>query len=272
MAVTVLATADAPDRAYAVAVATRLGWRHRLVDVSFEELLTETEFVVRVLRTFDPMGIRNSIVISRGLREAANLGVETVMTGDAADELFGGYSFMWSKPDDEFETYSRRMAETMHFSSAPLGAALGLEVRAPYTDPDVIRFAVGLPKRFKVGVRNGTTFGKWVLRWAFPESEACWRRKDPIEVGAGTTRLPEYFNNRIPPGEVAAERDRIAREDRVEIRDAEHLAYYRVFRAVFGPAPPTGRFGENSCAKCGFELPRPDATFCITCGAYPARP
>lgn len=271
-AVTVLTSADAPDRPFAHAVASHLGWQHHVVEAPFEELLLETDFVVETLRTFDPMEIRNSIVIGRGLREVARRGYRTVMTGDAADELFGGYSFMWGKSAEDFEEYSRRMAATMKFSSQPLGRALGVEVKAPYTDPEVVRFATGLPKRLKVAHREGATVGKWVLRWAFPECESRWRRKDPIEVGSGSTGLPAWFTERTPAEHLAEEQGRIRREDRVEIRDAEHLAYYQAFRRTFPEILKERTFGVDSCARCGFDLPRPDSTFCTTCGAYPARP
>ncbi len=270
-AVTVLTSADAPDRPFAVAVASQLGWRHLVVEAPFDDLLTEMDFVVRTLQSFDPMEVRNSVVIARGLREVARRGYRSAMTGDAADELFGGYSFMWGKSPAEFEEYSRRMAVSMKFSSETLGKALGVEVKAPYTDPEVIRLAAQLPKRLKVAQRDGTTVGKWVLRWAFPECGTRWRRKDPIEVGSGSTRLPQWFEERTPAAILVGEQARIRHEDRVEIRDAEHLAYYHAFRRTLPELLGERDFGPDSCAHCGFDLPRPDSTFCTTCGAYPAR-
>jgi asparagine synthase (glutamine-hydrolysing) len=271
-AVTVLTSPDAPDRPFAHAVASRLGWQHHVVEAPLDRLVAEVDFVAGTLRSFDPMELRNSIVIARGLREAARLGYRTIMTGDAADELFGGYSFMWGKSPEEFEEYSRRMAVSMKFSSHPIGKVLGVEVKAPYADPEVIQFATSLPKRLKVGERAGTTVGKWVLRWAFPECESRWRRKDPIEVGSGSTRLPTWFAERTPPDQLAVQQARILREDRVEIRDAEHLAYFRAFRRVCPDILGERTFGADACAHCGFDLPRLDSVFCTTCGAYPARP
>lgn len=271
-AVTVVTAPDAPDRPYAQAIARELGWRHDLVDVPLEDLLSELEFVVRTLRTFDPMEIRNSLVIARALREASRRGHRTAMTGDAADELFGGYSFMWAKEPAEFEEYSRRMAATMRFSSSTLGRALGVEVRAPYTDPEVVNFATQLPKSVKVAQREGATVGKWVLRWAFPECPSRWRRKDPIEVGSGSTRLPAWFAERTSPEHLYSEQGRIRREERVEIRDAEHLAYFQAFSRALPEALAGRTEGSGVCAHCAFPLPRPEATFCPTCGAFPARP
>jgi asparagine synthase (glutamine-hydrolysing) len=271
-AVTVLTSVEAPDRPFAQAVAAQLGWRHHLVEAPLEDLVQDTEFVARTLRSFDPMELRNSLVIARGLKEARAHGYRSAMTGDAADELFGGYSFMWGKTPADFEEYSRRMAVSMKFSSHPLGEALGVEVKAPYTDPAIVTFATRLPKRLKVAERDGATVGKWVLRWAFPECPSRWRRKDPIEVGSGSTHLPRWYAERTDPATLAREQQRIWTEDRVEIRDAEHLAYYRAFRRALPDLLADRRFGPDSCAHCGFDLARSDSDFCRTCGAYPARP
>lgn len=270
-AVTVLVGPDAPDGPYAAAVAQRLGLDHHVVRTDFEGLLGEAAFVVGTLVTFDPMEVRNSLVIARGLREVTRLGFSEVVTGDGADELFAGYSYMWSKPPGDFERYCAYLARVMRFSSIPLGAALGIRAQTPFLDPEVVAFALALSKDDKVGFHDGVTFGKYLLRLAFPGLETIWRRKDPIEVGSGSTRLTEYFRERIPAGEFERERDRIARGDRIEIRDPEHLAYFRIFREVFGDAPPRPRFAEDPCAKCGFELPSRESMFCVTCGAWPAR-
>jgi asparagine synthase (glutamine-hydrolysing) len=269
--VTVLVEPDAPDGPFASAVARRLGLRHHVVVTDPAGLLAEAEIVVRTLVTFDPMEVRNSIVVARALREARRLGYDAVFTGDGADELFAGYSYMWSKPSGEFERYSEYLARVMRFSSIPLGKALGVDVHTPYLDPAVVGFALRLGKDAKVGEREGSTHGKLLLRLAFPDLEASWRRKDPIEVGSGSACLPAYFQERISIEDLAAEKERIAREDRVQIRDAEHLAYYRIFQRVFGDTPPRSRYLGDCCSKCGFPLPTPETTFCVTCGAWPAR-
>jgi asparagine synthase (glutamine-hydrolysing) len=271
VAVTVLVGEDAPDGPFATAVARACGLRHRVVRTTLPGLLEDLEFVVRTLVTFDPMEVRNSLVLARALREATALGLRSVMTGDAADELFAGYSYMWGKTDEELRSYTAHLARIMRFSSIPLGRALGIRVETPYADASIVRFALGLSKADKVAVRGGVTWGKVLLRLAFPKATSAWRRKDPIEVGSGSTGLTTYFEKQTDPDAFAAEVERIRRDDRAEIRDAEHLAYYYGFRRVFGGAPPLGRLGPRACVHCGFDLPTPDVTFCVTCGAYPAR-
>lgn len=260
-----------PDEEHAEAVARARGLSWHPLRVTLEELLAEVPFVVRVMRTFDPMEVRNSIVIARALHELQQEGLTSTMTGDAADELFGGYSFLWGKGQDEFRASRDRMSSSMRFSSTPMGQELGVRVSAPYTDPSVIDFARSLEKSDLVVEVEGVVHGKFLLRLAFPEVENRWRRKDPIEVGSGSTSLPAYFRARADPSEFARERREVRRTSGVAIRDPEQLAYYRVFREVFGDSPPIPRGGADPCPHCGFELPTPEGDFCFTCGAYPAR-
>lgn len=270
-AVTVLVGDDAPDQEHAVNVARARSLEHHPVRTDLVSILEEVPFVVRVMRTFDPMEVRNSIVVARGLREVRRLGLGSTMTGDAADELFGGYSFLWGKSEEEFQRASGRMAASMQFSSGPMGKALGVAVQAPYLDPRIVAFSLGLPRADKVVRVGGETHGKYLLRLAFPEVENRWRRKDPIEVGSGSTRLPASFRARIPPEDLEREQRRILSEDQVEIRDAEHLAYYREFVAVRHELTLPKRFGALACPKCGYALPTPSSDFCFTCGAWPVK-
>lgn len=92
-AFTVLASPAATDRAHAAAVAAAAGLRHHQLDISLEQALQELPECVRVLRSFDPMSLRNDLAICRALREAAAAGFTCAVTGDGADELFGGYIF-----------------------------------------------------------------------------------------------------------------------------------------------------------------------------------
>ncbi len=271
-AVTVLVGDHPPDEEHALAVAERLHLEHRVVRTDLEGLLAEVPLVVRVMRTFDPMEVRNSIVVARALRAARESGWGSAFTGDAADELFGGYSFLWQKSEEEFDRACERMARVMRFSSFPLGKELGVRVVAPFLDPAIVDLALGLPRDLKVGKVGDDLHGKLLLREAFPDVPNRWRRKDPIEVGSGSAALPRHFRASTSPSELELEQRRILREEGIEIRDAEHLAYFRVFREVFDGKPPVPRHGADPCPKCGYELPSREADFCVTCGAWPARP
>ena len=215
------------------------------------------------------------------------------MTGDAADELFCGYAFAQRLQEPEWSAQRREMAASMTFDAVPLGASLGVAVASPFLDPEVASHALSLGRDDCVGAirgdPGGPTHGKLALREAFPAVHSVRRGKDPIEVGSGTTVLgsrpwlgePGWFDGRITEEEF----DRAAASARAEgvaLRDREHLAYYRVFRAAFpdlgavpgrprlpvGEAPEGTPGGEAWCAGCRFALRPATQKFCVTCGHF----
>lgn len=68
-------------------------------------------WVMRVLKSFDPMTLRNSVAVGIALRRASELGFTCAVTGDGADELFGGYSFTHRLDDDEWLTHRDAMSK-----------------------------------------------------------------------------------------------------------------------------------------------------------------
>ncbi len=270
LAVTVVAGDDAPDLPYATELARDLGLEHVVLRRTLPELEASLPELVRHLGTFDGMFLRNDVVVWEGLREIARRGARSCWTGDGADELFAGYSFMTTKTPEEIERTVRGFAATMHFNGPDLGRTLGVEVRSPFLHLDVIAHAVSLPGAAMVQEHDGTLLGKEPLREAFrgllPDGHRL-RRKDPIEVGSGATKLRSYLTERLAPA-YDAEAKRVLERDGVRIRDPEHLAYYRIYRDVFGRSPRGTGDGPKECPGCGAR--RPDGTYCRVCGAYPS--
>lgn len=268
LAVTVAVGAP-PDLPYATEIAHRLGLEHVVLRPSLAELAAELPQLVRSLGTFDGMFLRNDVVVQLGLREVARHGVRSCWTGDAADELFAGYSFMFEKAPEEIASTVRRFAQTMRFNGPTLGRALGVEVRSPYLAPAVIEYAAGLPGEDLVMEHDGRRMGKAPLRRAFAAEigpRHAFRRKDPIEIGSGATALGMHLAERLGPI-FPSEAARILAEDRVVLRDAEHLAYYRVYREVFGGPPRADPSLPKECPGC--HARGPEGTYCTVCGAYP---
>ncbi|RHY95165.1 hypothetical protein DYB31_003503 [Aphanomyces astaci] len=269
--ITVRADPAAQDATYASAICHRLNIPHHCLEVSVETLLEHVPVVSRILTTFDPMELRNAIVIYHSLLRAKELGYQCVVTGDAADELFAGMF-------DRLQLYRHHIARIMRFSAQPLAAALGLTVRSPFLDPRVVEFALSLGKHALVGdktpVPNGKTYGKLVLRQAFPEAFSQWRDKEPIEQGAGTSQLRlGYFGDANVRGFHSRQRQ-LYQQHHVVLRDHEHLVYFEHFLAAFGgslDAVPKVRDGDDPCPACRFDLSSKDQDFCITCGFWPAR-
>ncbi|MFQ6095773.1 MAG: asparagine synthase-related protein [Candidatus Bathyarchaeia archaeon] len=262
--------APAPDVEYAVLMADRLGLEHVVHTFGEEELYDAIPVVVKTMKSFDPMEIRNSVAIYVGLKVAKENGISTVMTGDGCDELFAGYSFLFGLEKEKLDLELKKLWSVMAFSSVPLAKVLGIEAKLPYLDSDFKDFAMRLDSRYKVQTENGRTYGKWILRKAFESvltREIVWRVKTPIEYGSGTTTLPNLFNRKISDKEFKEKRRRYLTEDGVTIRDKEQLFYYEVYRSVIG-VPCPARTEGKICPYCHSNVSE-NATYCRTCGAYP---
>jgi asparagine synthase (glutamine-hydrolysing) len=260
--------ADAPDIPYARLIARRLGLDWEVLELPPELLRDRLADVIRVLKTFDPMEVRNSVAVYHGLAVARDQGFSKVMTGDAADELFAGYSF--NLPPVELKGRLRDLWKVMRFSSKPMATALGISASLPYLDQSVVRFAETLRPGQLVGLRNERKYGKLILRVAFEEmigKRSAWRVKTPIEYGSGTTCLQKYYASKIKDSAFGRSRKDAASLDSVKIRDREHLEYYMLYRTMFSPPSALARTGYR-CPDCGADV-RPGSTFCTTCGAYP---
>jgi asparagine synthase (glutamine-hydrolysing) len=225
---------------------------------------------IKILGTFDPMEVRNSAACYIGLKLVKTLGLSSVMTGDGGDELFAGYSFFFDLDKAQLDAELAKMWADMSFSSIPLANNLGLDVRLPILDPEFTTFAMNLDSSFKVGKYDGLTFGKFILRQAFESllsPEIVWRTKAPLEVGTGTTTLPTFFETRIPNFEFALKKERYLKEERVNLRDKEHLHYYEIYRGIIG-IPHLRAVDGRKCPECGGNV-KENTAYCRICGAYP---
>ncbi len=262
--------APSPDVEYAEQVAEKFNLEHIIHYMSMEELNYEIPTIVRVTNSFDPMEIRNSVVILVGLKAAKEAGTNSILTGDGADELFAGYSFLFQYSPKKLERELQRIWENMRFSSRDIAAYLNMEVKLPYLDKNFQSYAKQIDPKLKVHKMRGGIIGKWILRKAFQDvlpQNIVWRVKTPIEQGSGTAHLPQIFEELISDTTFEEKRRRIWQEDHVEIRDKEHLAYYEVYRSEIG-VPSATSTKEKICPKCNSNVKK-DSTYCRTCGAYP---
>lgn len=262
--------AQAPDIKYARLVANRFNLKHFIKTFSKDELHAAIPTVVRTLKSFDPMEIRNSVTIYIGLKVAKEGGIRTVMTGDGCDELFAGYSFLFDFEKEQLDLELQKLWAGMQFSSVKLAKALGIETKLPYLDPDLKSFAMKLDSRYKIRKEKGMKWGKWILRKAFQEilpEEIVWRVKTPIEQGSGTAMLATLFDEQIADEDFEYKKRKFLEKDLVLIRDKEHLFYYEVYRSVIGAPHPTDLKGKV-CPHCNSNVTE-KSTYCRTCGAYP---
>ena len=253
---------EAPDLYYAELVARHLGLPHQVKLFSVEEAREAAVYVVKAVRSFDPMEVRNDIPLFVALKRLKEEGMRSVVTGDGGDELFAGYPFLFKLTPRQVDRWIRDVVKRWFFASKPLGESIGLRVLQPFTDRRIVDLALRIPAEFKVAERDGVTYGKYVLRKAFENllpPEVVWRDKQPIELGSGSARLSRIF--RVAPEEFE-ELSRI-----VPLTSQEQAYYLKIFMEAFGGIPKPKK-GEKACPRCGGGVPE-NEKYCRICGAYP---
>jgi asparagine synthase (glutamine-hydrolysing) len=263
---------DAPDIAYARQVAEKYSKKHVENVFARDRMAELVEKVIQVLKTFDPIEIRNSAVALAGIEQAKNDGYSAIMTGDGGDELFAGYNYL-SRYYSDMQTLNselRRLWQIMHFSSKRLGEHAGVEVKTPFLDEKFAMFAKSIDASEKVGEHDGKKWGKFILRKCF-ETTLChlaWRPKLAQEQGAATDKYQNFIEEMIDDSTFAAKVRTAKEQDGVRIRTKEHLHYYAVFRSYF--PPPQEEDCESRCPECHGCMK--GSRFCRICGAFPVTP
>ena len=266
-----VADAGSPDEPFVKMVAESCGFELRVLRPTLADLVSMMPSLIRVLRVFDPMELRNSVVTWLGLTAPRECGIETMLTGDAADELFAGYSYITSLSRDQLREYLDFLNGVMRFSSQVMAPAVGIQAQLPYLDPAVREFALTLSYDDLIVEKDGVVFGKRALREAFADllpAEIIWRIKTPIEYGSGSHRLQEFVIASVPDDEFDTERARVQEREGVSLRDKEHFFYYRIYRTMF-PEPREQGGGAKRCRTCSGAVERAEQRYCLICGAYP---
>src|SRR5512139_382772 len=182
-----------------------------------DEVISNAPKVVAALKKYDPMEIRNSMPVYIGLTIFKKKGYKSTFTGDALDELFG-YPWQFHLSEKEFAEKQKEMWAEMGFSSMPMAESLGMTIKAPYMDPLFMEWAKKLPIKFKINMREGVKYGKWILRKAYEEAipeDVIWRPKAPLEQGTGTEVLRTYFNDMTSDNEFEEKKKTILAKDDV---------------------------------------------------------
>ncbi len=180
-----------PDLAAAQLVADHIGTVHHEIKFTIQEGLDAIKDVIYNLETYDVTTIRASTPMYLMARVIKSMGVKMVLSGEGADELFGGYLYFHKAPSaEEFHKETVRKLEKLHMYDCLRAnkslAAWGIEGRVPFLDKEFIDVAMRINPQDKM--INGERMEKWVVRKAFedylPESVA-WRQKEQFSDGVG---------------------------------------------------------------------------------------
>ena len=182
---------DSPDLAAAKKVSEHIGSIHHEVIFTIQEGLDAIKDVIYHLETYDITTVRASTPMYLMARSIKSHGIKMVLSGEGADELFGGYLYFHKAPSaEEFHKETVRKLEKLHqydcLRANKSLAAWGIEGRVPFLDKEFIDVAMRINPQDKMITKE--RMEKWVVRKAFedylPESVA-WRQKEQFSDGVG---------------------------------------------------------------------------------------
>ncbi len=180
-----------PDVAAAEKVAAHLGTVHHSLGFTIQEGIDALEDVIRHVETYDVTTIRASTPMYLMARQIKAMGIKMVLSGEGADEIFGGYLYFHLAPDArEFheETVRKVLALSKYDCSRANKSmmAWGIEARVPFLDTPFVDFAMRMNPEEKMGGRG--KIEKALLREAFQDllpAEVIWRQKEQFSDGVG---------------------------------------------------------------------------------------
>jgi asparagine synthase (glutamine-hydrolysing) len=185
----------APDLAPARAVAEHIGAVHHEVHFTAQEGLDALSDVVYHLETFDITTIRAATPMYLMMRKIRATGIKMVLSGEGADEVFGGYLYFHKAPNGrELHDETVRKLQKLHLYDCLRAnkscAAWGVEARVPFLDREFLDVAMMIDPALKIPRQapRPAPIEKYLLRRAFegyvPE-RVLWRQKEQFSDGVG---------------------------------------------------------------------------------------
>jgi asparagine synthase (glutamine-hydrolysing) len=187
----VIGLEGSPDLEAARGVAEEIGTIHHEINYTIQEGLDAIRDVIYHIETFDVTTVRASTPMYMIARVIKSMGIKMVLTGEGADEIFGGYLYFHKAPNaEEFHKECVRKVSRLHLYDCLRAnkslASWGVEGRVPFLDKEFIDVAMRFNPEAKMA-KDGK-IEKWCLRKGFekylPENVA-WRQKEQFSDGVG---------------------------------------------------------------------------------------
>ena len=180
-----------PDLEAAQKVAEHIGTVHHEIKFTIQEGLDAIKDVIYNLETYDITTIRASTPMYLMARVIKSMGIKMVLSGEGADELFGGYLYFHKAPSSkDFHEETVRKLDKLHMYDCLRAnkslAAWGIEGRVPFLDKEFMDVAMRINPKDKM--INGERMEKWVVRKAFEDmlpASVAWRQKEQFSDGVG---------------------------------------------------------------------------------------
>ena len=182
---------NSPDLAAAQKVADHLGTIHHEIKFTIQEGIDAIRDVIYHLETYDITTIRASTPMYLMARAIKAMGIKMVLSGEGADEIFGGYLYFHKAPSakDLHEETVRKLDKLHMYDCLRANkslAAWGIEGRVPFLDKAFMDVAMNINPKDKM--INGERMEKWILRKAFEDllpKSVAWRQKEQFSDGVG---------------------------------------------------------------------------------------
>ena len=242
----------APDLAKAREVAEHIGTVHHEINYTIQEGLDAIRDVIYFIETYDVTTVRASTPMYLLARVIRSMGIKMVLSGEGADEVFGGYLYFHKAPDAKaFHEETVRKLSKLHLYDCLRAnkslAAWGVEGRVPFLDKEFLDVAMRLNPASKMC--PGKEIEKRIVREAFadmlPESVA-WRQKEQFSDGVGYSwidTLKEITSAAVTDEQMAHAAERFPINTPMNKEE-----YY--YRSIFEE-----HFPSESAAKCVPSVP-----------------
>ena len=241
-----------PDLIAAKKVAAHIGTIHHEVHFTVQEGLDALRDVIYHLETYDVTTIRASTPMYLLARVIKSMGIKMVLSGEGADELFGGYLYFHKAPNAKsFHDETVRKLSKLHLYDCLRAnkalAAWGVEGRVPFLDKEFMDIAMRLNPEEKMA-KNGR-MEKWILRKAFENylpASIAWRQKEQFSDGVGYSwidSLKELTSKKV------TDEQQLNAKFRFPINPPMSKEEY-YYRSIF-----TEHFPSDSAASCVPSVP-----------------
>ena len=242
----------APDLAKAREVAAHIGTVHHEIHYTLQEGLDALRDVIYYTETYDVTTVRASTPMYLLARVIRSMGIKMVLSGEGADEVFGGYLYFHKAPDARaFHEETVRKLSKLHLYDCLRAnkslAAWGVEGRVPFLDKEFLDVAMRLNPVAKMC--PGQTIEKRILREAFAgllPASVAWRQKEQFSDGVGygwIDTLREMTSRAVSDDDMA----RVA--ERFPIHPPRNKEEY-FYRSLFEE-----HFPSESAARCVPSVP-----------------
>ncbi|QTH71477.1 asparagine synthase B [Pseudoalteromonas xiamenensis] len=247
-----------PDLAAAQKVADEIGTVHHPIHFTVQQGIDSLKEVIYHLETYDVTTIRASTPMYLMARYIKAMGIKMVLSGEGADELFGGYLYFHKAPNaKEFHEELNRKISKLHMFDCLRAnksmAAWGVEARVPFLDKEFVDIAMRVNPEQKM-CKDGK-IEKHIVRSAFDgylPDEVLWRQKEQFSDGVGYSwidSLKEFVETQVSDQDLANAAFRFP----INTPDSKEAYYYRT---IF-----ESHFPGEAAAKC---VPHGKSVACST--------